>query len=176
MIRRFVAKLDDEFAKVIFHDVEAGVYKRVVEMNFLGGYRLGLDDGLRFFVADNLQNDFARLRRRAGPMNFRSARLDFYDELDNVFVEVVDGFPFRFGGELARGFPALKGCLPFVAGDLVIAQRRADDLAMAQIARHHARGGFELGNRNSFPILNFWRISSQDVLAYHASALLIFDK
>ncbi len=139
MIRRFVAKLDDEFAEVIFHDVEAGMFERVVQMNFLGGHRLGLDDGLRFFVADNLQNDFARLRRRARPMNFRPARLDFCGELDEIFVQMIERVPFRFGGELARGFPALKRRLALVAGDLIIAQRRADDLAMAQIARHHAR-------------------------------------
>ena len=34
VIRRFVAKLDDEFAEVVFHDFEAGVFERVVQDGF----------------------------------------------------------------------------------------------------------------------------------------------
>ena len=122
-------------------------FERGVQMNFLGGHRLGLDDGLRLFVADDLQNDFARLLAGAGPMNFRSARFDFCDKLLEIFVEMIDGFPFGFGGKLPCAFPVLKRRPAFVAGDLVIAQRRADDLAMTQIPRHHARLLQKLGRQ-----------------------------
>ena len=44
VIRRFLAKLDDEFAEVGFHDFEARMLQRVVEMNLLRRHRLGLDD------------------------------------------------------------------------------------------------------------------------------------
>ena len=134
-----MAKLHDEFAEVRFHDVEAGVFERVVQVNLLARHRLGLDDGLRFFVTDNLQNDFPRLRRRAGPMNFCSARFNFGNELFEVFVELIERVPFCFGGKLARALPVLKRRRALVPGDLVIAQRRANDLAMAQIARHQTR-------------------------------------
>jgi len=82
------------------------VFERVVEMNSSAVIALGLDDGLRLFVADNLQNDFARLCRRARPMNFRPARLDFRGELDEIFVQMIERVPFGFGGELARRIPS----------------------------------------------------------------------
>ncbi len=137
MIRRFVAKLDDEFAEIGFNDSDAGAFQRVVEMNFLARHCLGLDDGLRVFGGGNLQDNFPRLRRVAGPMHFRSARFNFRGELFEIFVQMIDGFPFYFGGQLACALPVLKRHLALVARQLVMAQRRADDLAMAQIARHH---------------------------------------
>ena len=77
-------------------------------MNFLGGHRLRLDDGPRFFLADDLQDDFARLRRRARPNNFCSARFELCGEFVEISVEMIDRFPFRFGGELARGIPSFE--------------------------------------------------------------------
>src|ERR1035437_577998 len=62
-------------------------------------------------------------------------------------VKVVDGFPFRPGGGLAGGFPALKSALAFVARDFVAAQGSADELPVAQVAGLLAGLGFELRNK-----------------------------
>ena len=45
---------------------------------------------------------------------------------------------------------SLKRRLALVTGDLVIGQRRADDLAMAQIVRHHAVRLSEIVRRKSW--------------------------
>ena len=79
-----------------------------------------------------------------GPMDFGAARFEFGREFDEMLVEVIDGFPLRFGGGLPRGRPVLERRLAFVAGDFVIAQCRANELAMAQIARHALRLFLEL--------------------------------
>ena len=55
VIRRFVTQLHDEFAEVVFNDFEAGLFQRVIQMYFFGGHGLGLDDGTRLFLADDLQ-------------------------------------------------------------------------------------------------------------------------
>jgi len=73
-------------------------------VNFFARHRLGLDDAVCFFVAENLGDDFARLFAVAGPVNFRAARFQLGDEHFEMFVEVVDGFPFCFSGGLPGGF------------------------------------------------------------------------
>ena len=73
MIRRLVPELDNEFTEVGFHDGEAFLFQGLVQMNFFRSHRLGLDHGARFFIAENLGDDFARLRASAGPVNFRAA-------------------------------------------------------------------------------------------------------
>src|ERR1017187_5730643 len=66
-----------------------------------------------------------------------------------MFVEVVDRFPLRFGGGLARGFPTLKRRFALVADHFIAAQRGADDLSVAQIAGFLGGAAFELGNETA---------------------------
>ncbi len=80
VIRRLVPELHDEFAEVAFDDGETLLLQRVVQMNFLARHRLGLDDAARLFVAENLRDDFARLRAGAGPVDFRAACFELGDE------------------------------------------------------------------------------------------------
>jgi hypothetical protein len=108
-------------------------------MDFLGGHRLGLDDGVRFNFAQDADDDIARLPVGARPMDLGSALGDSVGKRGEMLVEMIDGLPFRLGGGLARNLPVLERRLAQVAGGFIIAQGGADDLAMAQVGRDAPR-------------------------------------
>src|ERR1051326_7129919 len=145
MVRGFFAKLHDEFSEVGFHHLVTRFFKSLVEMNLIGGHCLGLDDRSALFIADDPQNDVTRLGAGAGPMDFCAARCQFVSEFDEVFVQVIDGFPFCFSSRLAGGLPALESGAVFVADDLVFPEGGLDDLAMTEVAGEPDRLGFEFG-------------------------------
>src|SRR6266853_2753358 len=77
-------------------------------------------------------------------MNFRSSRLNFFNEFEEIFVEMIDGFPFGFGRSLPRGLPILKCGFRFIANDFVFSKRGLNDLAMSQIVSKSRRLLLEL--------------------------------
>ena len=109
MIRRFVTKLHDELTEVGFDDGVTFFFQRVIQMNFFARHRFGLDDGARFFVAENLRNDFARLRAVARPMNFCAARFELGDERFEMRIKLdkVVSLRWRFI-PIGRGTKLLK--------------------------------------------------------------------
>ena len=82
----------------------------------------------RLFLANDAEDDVARLLAGAGPMHFRAARFEFVGEFCEIFVEMIDRFPFGFGRRLARRLLILERAARFVAHDLVFAQRGLDDV------------------------------------------------
>jgi hypothetical protein len=106
-------------------------------MNFLGGHGLRFDDGPRLFLANDAENDFARLLAGGGPMHFGAASFEIAGELLEILVEVIDGLPFCFRRRLARRAVVGKCAARFVAHDFVFAQRGLDDIAMPQVVREH---------------------------------------
>ena len=82
----------------------------------------------RFLVADDFQDNVARLRRGGRPMDMRAARLQFPCKFLQVFVEMIDRLPFRFRGGLPRNLPVLEFRLLRAARNLVFFQRSLDDL------------------------------------------------
>ena len=67
VIRRLFAELDDEFAQVGLDDFVARLLHRVVEMDFLGRHRLGFHDDLGVLLAQDAEDDVARLFARCWP-------------------------------------------------------------------------------------------------------------
>ena len=99
-------------------------------------------------IVDDAEDDFPRLLTGAGPMNFGAASLEFVREFDEVFVQVVDGFPFDVRGGLACGLPILEGGFGFITNDLVFAQGGLDEVAMAQITGNVTSVVFELAGES----------------------------
>ncbi len=69
-------QLHDELTQIGLNNLEARMLQCFIEMNLLRGHRLGFDDGSRVFLANDAENDLARLLSGAGPMNFRAARFE----------------------------------------------------------------------------------------------------
>ena len=86
--------------------------------------------------AHNPHDDLPRLSAGAGPMNFRSARLQFCHQLCEVFVQVIDRLPFRFRRRLPGRRVILKRAAGPVPDDDVLPQRRLHHLTMPQILRN----------------------------------------
>ena len=108
VIRSLFAELNDELAQIGLDHLKAGLLERFVQVNLLGGHGLGFDNRARLFFADDAKDDVARLLAGAGPMNSCATRFQFVGEIDQIFVEMVDRFPFSFGGGLPSGLPVLK--------------------------------------------------------------------
>src|SRR4029077_13442309 len=98
----------------------------------------------RLFVANDAQNDFARLLAGAGPMDFGPACFEVARELREVLVQMVDGLPLGFGGCLARRRPILEGGFGFLPHDFVFAERGLNEVAVPEIARELPRVRFEV--------------------------------
>jgi hypothetical protein len=75
---------------------------------------------------DDSEDNSPGLLAVAGPIYLSAATRQLVGELDQVGVEVVDGFPFGFGGGLARALPVLEGALGFVSSRFVLAQGGLD--------------------------------------------------
>ena len=76
----------------------------------------------------------------------RASSLD--DKFVEISVEMVDGFPFDFSGQVARARPVLKAAFAFVALGVVSGKRRLDEFAMAQVRRVAARRFVEFSGVN----------------------------
>ena len=101
VVRRLLAKLDDELAQVGFHHFEAVFLESLVEMNFLGRHGLGLHHALGLRIPNDAADRIAGLRAGGAPVHLRAAGLDLRGELGEVGVEVVDGIPLGLGGRLS---------------------------------------------------------------------------
>jgi hypothetical protein len=77
---------------------------------------------------NNSENDVSRLLAGARPMHFRASGGEFVGELDQVFVEVIERFPFGFCRRLPRRRPILESGLGFVAYGFILPQRSLDEL------------------------------------------------
>ena len=138
------AELGNILSQIGLNDLYPRGFQVIIEMDFLAGHGLGLDNRASLFLTNYSQDDVARLRARACPVDFCAARFQLACELLKVLVEVVNRLPFNFCGGLARGFPVLKGLFVFIAHDLVFAEGGLDQFTMAQV-RSQPRGlRFEL--------------------------------
>ena len=138
MVGRLLSQLHDVLAQVGLDDLESSLFERAVEVDFLGGHRLGLHHGLRAGLPGDADDEVAGLRSRAGPMHPRAARFEASDELFQVPVEVVDGLPFAAGRQAAGTLVILEQRLLLVPLDLVLAKRGLDQAPMTEIGAEPA--------------------------------------
>ena len=108
VIRRFVAKLHDEFAQIGFHHLKTSLLQRVVEMDFLRRHALGFDDGTDLVLPRHADNIIPRRLCIGRPEYPGAARFEPGRKLIQITVEVIDGFPFDGGGHVARARPVLE--------------------------------------------------------------------
>ena len=133
MIGGFVTELDNVFAEVGFNDLEAVLFQGVVEMDFLGGHALGLDDQPGLAVAGQLNDVVARRGGVRRPKNFRAAGLELGGEFIKITIQMIDRVPFDGGGGLAGVRPTAKAVFELVALEIIAGQGGLDEMTMAQI-------------------------------------------
>ena len=80
-------------------------------------------------------------------MHFRAARFEFADERLEIFVEMIEGFPFRLRRRLTRGLIILKSAARFIPNHLILAQRSLNNAPMPQVVCEDFRLLFKLLNR-----------------------------
>ncbi len=87
--RFFVVQLQDVFAQIGLHCLDAGVFQMSVEMNLLGGHRFGFDDDLHTAFAGEVQDERRRLGPVLGPDHLAAARFDVALQFLEIVIEVV---------------------------------------------------------------------------------------
>ena len=86
-------------------------------------------------------------------MHFCAARLNFFDEFEKIFIEMIDGFPFGFGGACRAACQSWNAALVLSRTTSYLPKRGLDDLAMPQIVREIADAcSLELLRRTLFMI------------------------
>ena len=98
-----MAKLDDVFAEVGFDHLQPGRFKGRIQLDFLGGHRLALDDLARAGFPGDAQNIFAGLGRIAGDEDLAAVGFELVLKLDQQLVEVGQGFFLDAPGGVALG-------------------------------------------------------------------------
>ena len=139
VIGGFLAKLHDVFAQVGFNDFKTLFSQRVIQMNFLRRHAFGFDDGTDLVLPRNTDDVIPRLLRAGRPKDLGAARFEPGDEFIEVTVQMIDGLPFGFSGQVARARPVLKAVFVFVAFGVVSGERLLNQVAMAQVHRIAAR-------------------------------------
>ena len=99
---RLVAELDDIFAKVGLDRLYAGLLQRGVQRDLLRHHGFALGDGFRARLAAQANDDLARLRRIARPMDmaagFENAALILFE----IDVEMGQHMVLDFGAHVAQ--------------------------------------------------------------------------
>ena len=109
VIRRLVAELDDVFAEVRFHDVEARLFQRVVKVNFLAwSCTLDLMTERALLSRAICKIIRAPVAALLAQWTAAAASFEIFCEFRQVRIEMVDGVPFDFGGRLPGGRPVLE--------------------------------------------------------------------
>jgi hypothetical protein len=136
----------------------------MIQMNFLAGHGLGLDDGAGLFIPQNAGDDIAGLGVGTRPVDPGSPGLEIAGQGQEMFIQVINGLPFDFRGRLPGGFPALEGVFAPVAGGFITAQGGTDELPMPQVAGFLSGADFEFGNESAHELF------------YHAAARMDTNK
>jgi len=93
----------------------------------------------RFFLANDAEDDVARLFAGRGPMHFGATRFEFVREFGEIFIEMIERFPISsLPPPVARPDNPEK-LARFVPHHFIFLQRRLDDIAMPQVVRQHFR-------------------------------------
>ncbi len=108
MIRRFTAQLADIFTEIGLDGLDPGPGKGLVEPDFLGGHRLGLDHLPHRVAAGNREQDGARVGCCLRPVDLATVLDQPPLEQFEIKIEVVGGFPAGRCDPGAGVFPAGK--------------------------------------------------------------------
>jgi hypothetical protein len=97
VVRSLAGELDDIFAQVRFHRLDAIFFEMLVQMNLFRGHRFGLHHQLHAALAGEIGDELARLGAGVGPDHFAAAgdhvALEFLEiniqMIERVLLEVV---------------------------------------------------------------------------------------
>ena len=76
-----------------------------VRSNFLGDHGFGFHHGANIVAGGESSDVLAGILGSFGPEDVTTALFYASLELEQIFIEVIDGFPFNFVAALPRGFP-----------------------------------------------------------------------
>ena len=132
--RALTGELNDPFAEVGFGDFDAGGFEVSVEMDFLGGHGLGLDDGGDAAIHGEFENVLIDGVRIAGAEDFCAASFGVALEHIGEFFETAGGVGLDGGDLSAEGFEvdALVGFGAAGAVGLGEAAERAGEVGVVE--------------------------------------------
>ena len=108
MRRRFARQLNNIFAKIRLNRLDPDVFKRMVDMQFLGHHRLGLDYTFCLLVLGDLHRQTNSVCCICCKMNMYALRSRIFDEFAKIVVQVRNRMQPNLPASLTPLFPVPK--------------------------------------------------------------------
>ena len=135
VVGSLVAKLHDELAKIGFPDFDARLLQGRAEVDLFRHHGFRLHHGAHTEPRGKVLYISAGLFAIGRPENMSAARRDFFFELEQVAIEMIDGFPLDLLTLFARGFPVLDPRASFEMCGIVAIHAAPNNFAVHQVRR-----------------------------------------
>ena len=135
VIRSFIAELNDKFAQVSLPNADACFFKHRRKVHLFGHHRLGFHHGFHAAAHGQVLYISTGFVAIGGPEDMSAARQDFLFKLEQVFVQMIDGFALDLLAFAPRRFPILDARASAHVRSIVAIHVLADNFAMDKVSR-----------------------------------------